>query len=696
MDLEEIFITVESKINKLLYNSDINYMEFYTYLYNTSIKIQQIKSPSIRVDTIKFYYAVYDKIKESINSYIVNIYEKIIDNKSILQTYSIELNIFNDNLEIINNLIEYFNNELTKIDINYSKIDYFVYGMKKWYENITIKLIPFINESIKQKINYKEYGNNGVSILEIDEDIYYINELLENIYYCSSNKIIESNIFEENIGNEVYIYLEKTVCENSKIIKYSPNFLTFINKLNEFYTKQLELLNLENLLSKYNKLFHEKIIMTNDHLIKVEFYNLLYNINIDTFKLEYSIEIDKIVNLNYCLNYCYDNEFIQSTLNKWIDSYSITDFASILDLIYLTHLLYIKLQEIDQSTKLESIYNTTLYLYTTYLPNDKSVIEKFDKYIREYLYKKINIPLESFYNSLSLYFTNYIEEDILFVYYKSFLIKRLNRYNFNSDYIEIEINIIEAICYKLNTPNLHKLNIIKNDLIASKSYSHEFNTIYNRECNLIISTDGIWNIQPKTYDFTNTYFNTILNEFTLEFSSFYNCKYQNKKLDWNYDTSSCVLNYNINSEKSIDIDCPLKYANILCEFNDNDRYKSDNKGIIKYCNELVKYGILKLNNSVYVLNTNIKQKNITIKHVLTKLKTIKKSQKREIVFTKKELAELFIIRSVKRVNCMSEEQIIESTRDKYDIETSLIHKILDKCIDNQYLSKEDNNYFYII
>jgi len=45
MDLEEIFITVESKINKLLYNSDINYMEFYTYLYNTSIKIQQIKSP---------------------------------------------------------------------------------------------------------------------------------------------------------------------------------------------------------------------------------------------------------------------------------------------------------------------------------------------------------------------------------------------------------------------------------------------------------------------------------------------------------------------------------------------------------------------------------------------------------------------------------------------------------------------------
>ena len=45
---------------------------------------------------------------------------------------------------------------------------------------------------------------------------------------------------------------------------------------------------------------------------------------------------------------------------------------------------------------------------------------------------------------------------------------------------------------------------------------------------------------------------------------------------------------------------------------------------------------------------------------------------------------------------MSEHQIIESTTQQYDIETSLIHKILDKFVDNLYLSREENNYFYII
>ena len=697
MDIDEILITVQSKINKLLYNSDINYIEFYTYLYDSSIKIQQIKSPSIRLDTIDFYYAIYDKIKESINSYMINSYEKIIDNTYILQTYSIELNIFNCNLEVINRLIGYFNNEVKKIDPNYIKLDYVVYGMKKWHENITIKLFPFINKKIKQQLNY-ENAENFNSDLDINDEIYYINELIEHVKYCSYNKIIESNVFELNIGNSIYTYLENSLHKYSTIVKDKDNHnvITYINNLNVFYTKQLEILNLDELQHKYKQSFNNIIVYKYEAVIKENFNRILYSITIEKFKSDYCFEIDTIINLNNYFNFFHDIEYIQSTLNTWIDSYKVNDFGSILDIIYLTNLLYIKLQETDEHSKIEPIYNTTLYLYTKYLPNDKNIIEKYDKYIRNYLYKQQTIPLESFYNSLALYFNNYIKEDILFAYYKNFLIQRLNRYNFNSKYIDIEINIIEAICHKLNTTNVYKLNIVKKDLIASKIYSTEFNTIYNRHSKLIIITNGIWNIKPKTYNFSNTYFNICLNNFTLDFSTFYNCKYQNKKLDWNYDTSSCVLNYNINPDKSIDIDCPLKYANILCEFNDNASYSPNNKGIIKYCNELVNYGILNLHNREYVLNTEIKQKNITIKYCSSKSKAIKKSQKREIVFTQKELAELFIIRSIKHVNSMSEHQIIESTTQQYDIETSLIHKILDKFVDNLYLSREENNYFYII
>ena len=691
MELDEIFITIESKINKLLYNGDINYIDFYTYLYDNSIKIQQIKSPSIRIDTIEFYYSVYNKIKKSINGYIVNIYEKIISNNSILQTYSIELNLFNDNLELINNLIKYFNNELSKIDPNYIKQDFVVYGMNKWYENITLKLFTYINKKIKQNLNY------SINSIEVEEEeLYYINELIEHINYCYSNKIIESNIFEINIITNIYIYLEESLYKYSEIYKNNPIFLTYINNINNFYNRQLSVLNLEELQIKYKKLFNEKIVHKYEYIIKKTLNNLLYSININTFKLDYCFDINIIIKLNECLNYCYNNEFIQSTLNKWIDSYFVNDFAYILDLIYLTNLLYIKLEETGKSTKLENIYNCTLYLYKKYLPNDKSVIEKYDKYIREYLYKEKNIPLELFYNSLALYFTNYIDDDILFAYYKAFLIKRLNRYNFNNNYIEIEIDIIEELVYKLNTPNLYKINIIKKDLIASKYYSQEFNTIYNRQSKLIITTDGIWNIKPKTYNFYNTYFNTSLNKFTLDFSTFYNCKYQNKKLDWNYDASSCILNYYINEDKSIYIDCPLKYGNILYEFNDNNSYTPINKDINIYCNELVKYGILTLNNGKYILNNNIKYKDITIKHTNSKLKVIKKSQKREIVFSQKELAELFIIRSVKHVNSMNESKLIEIIKNKFNIIESLIHKILDKLVYNQYLIKEETNYLYII
>ena len=696
MDKDEIFITIESKLNKLLYNSDINYIEFYTYLYNISIKIQKIKSKTIRIDVIDFYYAIYNKIKESINCYLVNIYDKIIENKCILQTYSIELNIFNSNLETINNLTEYFNNQLIKMDPFYIKLDFVVYGMNKWYENIIFKLLPFINIEIKKCLTFGYEEGFGDSYIDYEDELYYINELLEHIYYCISNNIIDSTIFDINIGNEINKYLIKIVVEHSTLIKDNPNFLIFINNFNTFYKKQLSLLNLETLQPKYKQLFNEKIVNKYEYIIKKTLNTLLYSIKIDKFKLYYSFEKYTIINLTYCLNYCYDIEFIDLSLIKWIDSYCVNSFASILDLIYLLNLLYIKLQETDQTTKLENIYKCTLYLYKKYLPNDKNIIEKYDKYIRDYLYKDNNIPLELFYNSISLYFSNYIEEELLFVYYKVFLIKRLNRYNFNSKYIEIEIDIIDILVNKLNISNLYKINIIKKDLIASKYYSNEFNIIYNRQSKLIITTDGIWNIKPKTYIFSNMYFNNIFNKFILDFSHFYNCKYQNKKIDWNYDISSCIINYNISVDKSIEINCPLKYGNILYEFNDIDTYIPSNKGITKYCNEMVKYGLLKINNGEYILNNDIKYKNITIKHVSNKLKKIKKSQKIELVFSKLELVELFIIRHVKAVNIMSETKLINDIQQKYDIDISLIHKILDRVVDNLYLIKEQNNYLYLI
>ena len=55
------------------------------------------------------------------------------------------------------------------------------------------------------------------------------------------------------------------------------------------------------------------------------------------------------------------------------------------------------------------------------------------------------------------------------------------------------------------------MDIIKKDIINSKHLSNAFNTIYNKNNNLFITTDGICNISTKTADCSNTDFNSKFN-----------------------------------------------------------------------------------------------------------------------------------------------------------------------------------------
>ena len=159
--------------------------------------------------------------------------------------------------------------------------------------------------------------------------------------------------------------------------------------------------------------------------------------------------------------------------------------------------------------------------------------------------------------------------------------------------------------------------------------------------------------------------------------------------------STCILNYNINN-LDINIEAPFKYGNILCNFNDtnmilvNDIIKED-KNIYT---SLVNYKILKLENNSYILNNDIKHRNIIIRPSKI-LKQIKKKQNKKIVFTKSELAELYIVRIVK-ADTINEDILITNTCKKFDISKSETCKILDKLVSNDYLSNKNNNYLYVI
>ena len=535
MDSDEILIMIESSFNNLLYNNEVNYSKFYSELYNYSINYQKTKTKDIRDSTINFYISISDKIKFIIDNYINNIFDKIINSNNIFQTYSIELNLFNNSLENINKLYLFFNNELYNLNPNYSKIDFIEYGFNKWILSITHKMEPFIIKKIKK---YLDYSKREIYNTELDLDnIYYINELLDNIYYCIEHNIIESTLFTIKLKVTEFINQNIILFKSNNII--NSKFLNNINIFNNFYNKKLYNLNLDNQLEIFNSLFKNMIKTTFNAKIKLEFKLLLNSININYFKLDYSINILTLRNINNCIQYSYDDVDLKNILDNF--TYNIYDscnkFKDMLDSNYLINVLYNKLyNNFEIKTKVNNIFEYIIPTYKEYFTNTKNIIEDIDTYIKEYVYKNNCGPLKLFGRALNNYFKIYSDDEVLIICYKHLLIKRLYKYNYNKKYIDIEIEIIS----NLDLPCLYKLTIIKNDLLKSQIYSKEYNNINDKNDNITVSTSGIWGISSTTYNLNNDYFNTKFNTFINSFSTYYNCKYENKKIDWCYNMTTCI------------------------------------------------------------------------------------------------------------------------------------------------------------
>jgi hypothetical protein len=701
MDINnEFFIHLESTFNRLLYNNDINQLKFYSELYNYSLKIQKLKHTDSRNDIIVFYNDVLDKVAFIIDNFLNNMFDKIVGSKELLQTYSIEFNIFNDSLITINSLMEYFKNELTKLDTTYKELNYINYGLTKWFEYITFKLIKYINTKL---CYYLDFRNKELTSLESDTNIYYLSEILDTIFYWMNKNIISQSIFNNAIRSFVIEFLNKNIEELNKNILDDPHFLKTIDACYIFQLNSLNELNLELLIDDYEDLFKTLILDKYENLIKQKFTTMLNDFNFKTFRTNYIINDDFYMNVKLCLEYCVDTNYIKDKLTKWLNNLIIcaTEFDEILDLNYFITMIVDKIE-----WKLESvnsdIFNKIFNIFEPYFKDMKETMENFDKYIRGNVYKNNLIPINYFHKTLINYFTKYSGSgddsyETIFIYFKNYLVKRLYYYNFDEDYIKHELDIITSLTDNLNTTNLYKLNIIKNDLLGSKHITNEFNSIYNQTNNLIVMTDGIWNISPKTYEFSNTEFNRKFNTFKTEFTTFYNCKFENKKLDWNHQLSSCTLNY-INNNKEYEIECPLNIANILYEFNDTN-ILSFNESSSKDFDILCQYKLIKKDssNNHYVINErfNYKGSKITIKNN-GKNKRIIKKQQNEIVFSQKELVELYIMRTVKRVSIISDEELNNMINEKFNISNDLIKETFEKLIDNEYLKYDNNKYLYVI
>jgi len=363
--------------------------------------------------------------------------------------------------------------------------------------------------------------------------------------------------------------------------------------------------------------------------------------------------------------------------------------------MYFYTIIYSKLLKLISEEKIKYFAIAIDNLYLKELKIDKSTIELFDKYIRTILYKDQQY-LYYFTNLLVYYFEKYRAEEIVFEYYKNYLIRRLYKFNFNSSLINIELIILNDLFKNLNTINLHKLNIIQNDINNSKEITNEFNEIYNLGDKIYITTTGIWDISPNKYKLINKSFKQQHTLFTNQFSSYYNCKYDKRTLKWNDTMTNCILYFNINND-TYHIECPIKYADILYYFNDrdiiDDSIALENNDTLEL---LCQYKLIKKRkNNIFTINSkfNYKKSHFTIKG--SQNKKIKKKQDTNEIFTQKDLLELFIVRILKHDN-LEYDSLLTAIKAKYDFSSKFISETLNNLVDKGYLSNENNNYLYVI
>ena len=686
---DDFYTNLEIQLKDFIYNSEFEFIDLYTYLYNYSTTIQKKKTEDCRKDLILFYNTIFERINIILNNYNLDILEHIVNSDDKLKLFVNKYNTYNHNLKWLNKLTEFINNETKKLNSIYEKIDYNKYGLQIWYKNVTLNVSKYINSIIIYYLDYDKYDLNETD----NETIFYLNEIIDTIYFAVNKQIIDQKQFETNFGNSVFDFIDTNIIKLSSSLQhlYSNNYLNLIDKYYYFYETRLNKLNLNYLQFRTRNLYKTYVLNKFTNLFKETIYTTLVQINFENIDNQELFEI-----LRLSVTYIQDYKCLKIIFNNWLnnDYNSKKDYDKKIERLYLYNLIYNKLLKIIPTEKIKIISIVLDELYLNELKNDKSTIELFDKYIKNILYND-DTYLDYFTNVLLYYFDKYRSEELLFEYYKNYLVRRLYKYNFNNKFVNIELSILKQLFKNIKTIHLHKLNIINNDINSSKEISTEFNTIYNINSEIVITTIGIWDISQKTYNFIN---NTFKNEYTLfsnTFSIYYNYKYDKRILKWNDIISHCILDFNINN-KIYHIECPIKYADILYYFNDTNnidkQIADENSDILDL---LCKYKLIKKIGFIYSINTNFnyKKKKFTIKgkHV----KKIKRKQDKNEIFTKKEIIELYIVRTLKH-NKLEYDDLLTNIKEKFNISLNLIKETLDELVNKGYLSIKNNNYLYVI
>lgn len=650
------------------------YISMYSEMYNYILTLGK--------NDVEYNINYYDYIIENTNSIILeSIFYIEIDS---LEEYNNQFFKFNELIKKLDNVYEYFNKQI-KLYNNYifsvSKKEFFIKNcFSLWNKFIlnnpaTLKILKkeLIDDNLNVRkqyfsdLNNEEYTNKFVNLFQVQD-------FLKN---CDNNiKYILLDDLEKIVVNFYEDYFNK---------KYSKIDDVLLSKLNDLIVLEDEIFCFSNIFINISPLI-QKILMSKIDIIYKTIYDSVTQNDIKCFKTIYNYL--KLEHLEVIL-FIYDKYLdVQKNIFTVLDSAnSIINFCNFFKNAYR---LLIEAFEYDPQIKeilnevSHEILNKSSYFseqYGNYFNKlmDSDKIEKHHIILLKYLNNTETFQIQ---------LLNNIKKHIIRNYCK-----------LTDTYISTIENIIKLISEFEGIDITFKLKKFLEDI----DYSNNFNTVmnYNTDMNILIITEGIWNLSSKKIEFKESNLVNIkpqkLKILESEVREMYDTIYDHRQLNMcdNYHTNE--IEFYINNQ-TYTIIAPLNITLILIYFNDN---KSLSEQTIKdeklYIEPLLKHKIVVKQNDSYIINENFKSKNKIIS-ILSKPK--KKKKKLDNLYDHNLLVESAIVKIMKRHETLQKQDLFNEVQSflkkKIKINDDIYNKNLNKLEKNEYIEiTEEDKIVYI-
>jgi hypothetical protein len=662
---------INDKISKIfddIFKNNLNktnYLIHYRYIYDISNKQDECETQVVYNSIKVNYQTLLNKSSEELNN---------LENNEFLDKYYELYNNLQKHNITINKLFSYFFqvNKLktpSKIFLNYW-CEYIVSISINKLTNIFIDLLKLnkVPELIKIINNFKEFENKSYFLVISDCYLTYVKNETKNIINKNHFNVEKFINFFENITNMNKLFLDKT-----------------IHIVNEFIN-EIVIKNFNNLLNSLKD--QNKLLINNVEEIVFNNYNICdkFSKQIDIVNLHYKL----LIKFNEKETLQHYNQLLKDLFNEKI----LGIFKDFNVKILLTYLEFIDLLydniDIQKYGVTYNFYDSIIKEKIENIVNSNDFIKSLLKYLNQNITKNIN-----YVKYLGVIISALKDKDLFGILYKKSLVKRIvqsRKINY-----ENEVLYMNKLLFFNNIDCSSRVQVILNDYKKSLTSDKEFLNINHIPSKVLVTTFDMWDIKPSLCNFVSKEFEEKYNNFKSEYDLYYNCRNENKTLQWCDNLSNCVIIFECN-----ELICSLEQADILSLFNNCDKICLDNYNIKpNILDSLIDSKILNFHNNLLFINPEFKINNTLNLTRFLKLKNKKnslKTMKEKLLWEKETYIDAFIIKYLKKtINC-DKNTLFEKTFEKYEnlqIQRDFFEKRIEKLKDKDYISIENNILKYI-